>query len=192
MNKVLYIILGIVAIVAFWFYYTYNTMIEREEKVHKSWSQVENVYQRRNDLIPNIVNVVKSYSEFEKSTIVKVTEARSIALSTQVNDNSNTESISNFDKAQQNVGEALNQLIVSVENYPELKTSEHFLTLNTELDGCENRIKVERRNYNKAAEDFNRFIRVFPNSMIANSLGFKKMAYFENNEDSQNVPSVNL
>lgn len=192
MNKVLYIILGIVAIIAFWFYYTYNTMVERDETVHKAWSQVENVYQRRSDLIPNIVSVVKSYSEFEKSTIVKVTEARSIALSTQVTDNCDAESINNFDRAQQNVGNALNQLIVNVEDYPELKTSEQFMTLNTELDGCENRIKVERRNYNKAAEDFNRFIRVFPNSMIAKSLGFKKVAYFENNEGAENAPSVNL
>ena len=192
MNKALYIILGIFAIVAFWFYYTYNTMVEREESVHKSWSQVENVYQRRSDLIPNIVSVVKSYSEFEKSTIVNVTEARSIALSTQVSDNTDSESINNFDKAQQNVGNTLNQLIISVEDYPELKTSEQFLILNTELAGCENRIKVERRNYNKAVEDFNRFIRIFPNSMIAKSLGFKKMAYFENNEGAQNVPSVNL
>ena len=192
MNKALYIILGIFAIVAFWFYYTYNTMVEREESVHKSWSQVENVYQRRSDLIPNIVSVVKSYSEFEKSTIVNVTEARSIALSTQVSDNTDSESINNFDKAQQNVGNTLNHLIISVEDYPELKTSEQFLILNTELAGCENRIKVERRNYNKAVEDFNRFIRIFPNSMIAKSLGLKKMAYFENNEGAQNVPSVNL
>ncbi len=180
MNKTLYITLGIIAIVAFWFFYTYNTMVDREEKVRKSWSQVENVYQRRNDLIPNIVSVVKSYSEFEKSTIVNVTEARSIALSTHVEDNSDVEAINKFDKAQKNVGNTLNQLMVSIENYPEIKASEHFLTLNTELDGCENRIKVERRNYNKAAENFNRFIRLFPNSMIANSLGFKKAAYFEN------------
>ena len=190
MNKILYIVLGLVALIALWFYLSYNRMVERDEAVHKAWSQVENVYQRRSDLIPNIVSVVKSYSDYEKNTLTKLTEERSIALSTRINDNTDAEALERYDNAQQNIGQSLNQLLISIENYPDLKASEQFLALSTELAGCENRIKVERRNYNEAAMDFNRSIRFFPNNLIANSLGFKKVAYFNSNEEASQAPSV--
>ena len=190
MNKILYIILGVVAMIALWFYLSYNRMVEREEAVHKAWSQVENVYQRRSDLIPNIVSVVKSYSDYEQNTLTRLTEERSIALSTQIEDNTDAEALERYDNAQRNIGQSLNQLLISIENYPDLKASEQFMTLSTELAGCENRIKVERRNYNEAAMDFNRSIRYFPNSLIANSLGFKKVAYFNSNEEASKAPSV--
>ncbi len=169
----------------------YNTMVTMEEGVDAAWSQVENVYQRRADLIPNLVATVKGYAEHEKETFTAVTEARSkvnnINLEGIVN---NPQAMKNFQQSQGQLSGALSKLMVVMERYPELKANQNFLDLQTQLEGTENRIAVERGRFNKAAQAFNTLIRRFPGSLYAGMFGFEKKAYFEAESGAEKAPKV--
>lgn len=192
MKKTGIIIAIIVGIILIWGIGTYNGFVKKQEAMTTAWGQVENVYQRRADLVPNLVTVVKNYSEYEQGTLITVTEARAQkAASTTVNIENYTESdLKDFQAAQDELGESLNRLIVSVENYPDLKANEEYLTLQAQLAGCENRILTERNRFNEAAKAYNQSIRKFPGNLIANMFGFEKRPYFEADEGADRVPET--
>lgn len=169
----------------------YNTMIEKQEAVTAQWSQVENVYQRRADLIPNLVSTVKGYADFEKETLTAVIEARAKATSVNVDASKlDASSIQNFQAAQDGLSSALSKLMVVVERYPELKANQNFLELQAQLEGTENRITVERKKFNETAQQYNTYIRKFPNNMIAGMFDFEKAEYFEAKEGAEEAPKV--
>jgi LemA protein len=156
------------------------------------WSQVENVYQRRADLIPNLVNTVKGYADFEKETLTQVIEARAKATSVNINpQNLDAQSLKNFQDAQSGLTSALSRLMVVVEKYPELKANQNFLDLQAQLEGTENRITVERQKFNEAAQAYNVNIRKFPRNIFAGMFGFEKKAYFEAEQGAEKAPEVN-
>ena len=192
MKKTGIIIAIVVGVILIWGIGIYNGLVKQQEAVSKAWSQVENVYQRRADLVPNLVALVKNYSEYEQGTLVAVTEARAKkAAATTINMESYTESdLKDFQAAQDELGESLNRLIVSVENYPNLKANEEYLTLQAQLAGCENRIQTERERFNEAAKAYNQSVRKFPNSIIANMFGFEKRPYFDADEGANIVPKT--
>ncbi len=178
-KKALFIIIGILVIIFIWGISTYNKFVKSEEAMSTAWGQVENVYQRRADLVPNLVSVVKSYTEYEQSTLVAVTEARAKAMSTTVSaDDMTEEQLQGFQDAQDGLTGTLSHLTAVVEDYPELKASENYLTLHAQLEGCENRIQIERNRFNEMAKQYNQSIRKFPNSIIAKMFGFEKRPYF--------------
>jgi LemA protein len=169
----------------------YNGMVSRQEGVGAAWSQVENVYQRRADLIPNLVETVKGYANFEKSTLEAVINARAAATKVTVSpEKLDAASLQAFQQAQNNIGSALGRLMVVVEKYPDLKANQNFLQLQAQLEGTENRITVERQKFNEVAKDYNTYIRTFPKNMFAGMFGFEKKAYFEAAEGSEKVPTV--
>jgi len=170
---------------------TYNQMVGKDESVSAQWAQVENVYQRRMDLIPNLINTVKGYADFEQETLTQVIEARTKATSIQVNaDNLNPAILNQFQEAQAGLSSALSRLLVTVERYPDLKANQNFLELQAQLEGTENRIAVERRKFNDVARDYNTFIRQFPKNIYANIFNFESKAYFEAEEKAKEVPKV--
>ncbi|MCK4464326.1 MAG: LemA family protein [Bacteroidales bacterium] len=170
---------------------TYNQMVGKDELVSAQWAQVENVYQRRIDLIPNLVNTVKGYADFEQETLTQVIEARAKATSIQVNaGNLNPAILNQFQEAQAGLSSALSRLLVTVERYPDLKANQNFLELQAQLEGTENRIAVERRKFNDVARDYNTFIRQFPKNIYANIFNFESKAYFEAEEKAKEVPKV--
>lgn len=169
----------------------YNTMVEKQEAVTAQWSQVENVYQRRADLIPNLVSTVKGYADFEQETLTAVIEARAKATSVNVDPSKlDANSIQQFQAAQDGLSSALSRLMVVVERYPDLKANQNFLELQSQLEGTENRIAVERRKYNETAQAYNTYIRKFPNNMIAGMFDFEKTEYFEADEGADTAPKV--
>lgn len=172
----------------------YNTLVTMEESVDGAWSQVENQYQRRADLIPNLVNTVKGYADFEKSVLTEVTEARSKVGQTQLSadDLSDPVKFQQFQDAQDQLSGALSRLLVVVEAYPELKANENFLALQAQLEGTENRISVERKRFNDAVQAYNTEIRTFPTLLTAGLFGFKEKQYFKSKEGSDQVPEVNF
>ncbi len=185
------ILIVAIALIVLWGVRINNTMVSKEEGVNKAWSNVESQYQRRADLIPNLVNTVKGYAEHESGTLQAVVEARTKATSININPEELTEeSMKEFQQAQNEVGGALGRLIAISEAYPDLKANENFKELQSQLEGTENRIAVERRNFNDAANDFNTFIRKFPNSIFASILNFDKKPYFEAEEGSEKAPKV--
>ena len=192
MKKTGIIIAIVVGVVLIWGIGIYNGLVKKQEAVSKAWGQVENVYQRRADLVPNLVALVKNYQEYEQGTLIAVTEARAKkASATSVNMESYTESdLQNFQTAQDELGESLNRLIVSIENYPDLKSSENYLTLQAQLAGCENRILTERQRFNEAAKAYNQSLRKFPGNIIANMFNFEKRPYFEADEGADKVPET--
>lgn len=195
MNKKLIITLAIIFVVGFIIYSTfvgsYNNMVNREEAVNSSWAQVENVYQRRSDLIPNLVNTVKGYADFEQETLTGVIEARAKATSVNINpENLTPEAIAQFEQAQQGVSSALGRLLVTVERYPDLKANQNFLELQAQLEGTENRITVERQKFNEVVNSYNTYIRQFPQTMLAGMYGFERKGYFEAREGADVVPEV--
>ena len=192
MKKTGIIIAILVGVILIWGIGIYNGLVNKQEAVSKAWSQVENVYQRRADLVPNLVAVVKNYQEYEQGTLIAVTEARAKkAAATTINMENYTESdLQNFQTAQDELGESLNRLIVSIENYPDLKASENYLTLQAQLAGCENRILTERQRFNEAAKAYNQSLRKFPGNIIANMFGFEKRPYFEADEGADKVPET--
>ena len=192
MKKIGIIIAIVVGVILIWGIGIYNGLVNKQEAVSKAWGQVENVYQRRADLVPNLVALVKNYQEYEQGTLIAVTEARAKkASATSVNMESYTESdLQNFQTAQDELGESLNRLIVSIENYPDLKASENYLTLQAQLTGCENRILTERQRFNEAAKAYNQSLRKFPGNIIANMFGFEKRPYFEADEGAEKVPET--
>lgn len=192
MKKFLLVLLIIVGIILLYGWMTYNNLVKRQENVTKAWSQVENVYQRRADLVPNLVSVVKNYTEYEQGTLIAVTEARAkkAASSTVRMENYSESDLKDYQAAQDELGESLNRIIVSVENYPDLKANENYLTLQAELAGCENRIQTERERFNEAAKAYNASLRRFPTNMIAKMFGFEKRPYFEADEGADKVPET--
>jgi LemA protein len=169
----------------------YNSLVELDEKVGAQWAQVENAYQRRADLIPNLVNTVKGYANFEKEVLLGVTEARAKASSIQVDPSKLTpESIANFQKMQDGLSSALSRLLVTVEKYPDLKANQNFLELQAQLEGTENRISVERMKFNEATQEYNTKVRKFPSNLTASMFGFEKKGYFEAKEGSDVPPTV--
>ena len=169
----------------------YNSLVEKQESVESAWSQVENVYQRRADLIPNLVNTVKGYAAHEKETLEGVIEARSKATQITVSaDDLSEENIKKFQAAQGELQQALGKLLAITENYPDLKANENFRDLQAQLEGTENRITVARNNFNEVARQFNTLIRRFPTNLIANAMNAEKRAYFEANEGAEQAPQV--
>lgn len=169
----------------------YNRMVDLEEQVTSQWSQVENVYQRRADLIPNLVNTVRGYASHEQETFVEVVEARSKATSVNVDaDNLSPQAIEQFNQAQQGLTSALSRLMVVVEQYPDLKANQNFRDLQAQLEGTENRIAVERRKFNEVSQQYNAYIRKFPQLIYAGMMGFDRKDYFEAQEGSESAPEV--
>ena len=170
---------------------SYNTMIEKQEAVSAQWAQVENVYQRRADLIPNLVNTVKGYAAHEQETLEGVIEARSKATSVNVNPGEmSASSLEQFQKAQEGLSSALSRLMVVVERYPDLKANENFRDLQAQLEGTENRISVERMKFNEATRDYNTYIAKFPRNIIASIFSFEKKPYFEAAAGAAEAPKV--
>lgn len=169
----------------------YNTMVQKQEQVDQSWAQVQNVYKRRADLIPNLVATVKGAADFEKETLTAVMEARAKATSVQLSAKDLTpENLETYQKAQSGLSGALARLMVVSENYPQLKANQNFLDLQAQLEGTENRITVERQKFNEAVQDYNTTIRQFPNNMTAGWFNFEKKAYFQAEPGAENAPTV--
>lgn len=181
MKKTLWLILCIIAVLVLWGVSKYNSFVKTEEKMTQAWSQVENVYQRRMDLIPNLIAVVKSYANYENKTLVDIVEARATQATTaKINPESMTqEQLSDFENTQQLLENAVNDVIVSVENYPDLKAVESYQTFLAQYEGSENRILVERKRYNEMVQDYNKSIRSFPGNLIAGWFGFEAHPYFK-------------
>lgn len=175
-----------------WIVGVYNNLVTLDEQVTQAWSQVENQYQRRTDLIPNLVNTVKGVAEFEKETFTQVTEARSRVNQINVNPDmlNDPQAFQQFQAAQDNLGSALSRLLVTVEKYPDLKANENFLQLQAQLEGTENRISVERRKFNQSVQGYNTTIRRFPANIVANFSGFNEKQYFKAVEGSDVAPQV--
>ena len=184
MGKPLWIVISVIALVLVWGISKYNSFVKAEEKMTQAWSQVENVYQRRMDLIPSLIAVVKSYSDYESGTLVEVVEARALqAASVKINPEDMTqEQLSSFENTQQLLGNAVNDVMVSIENYPDLKAVEAYQTFLAQYLGSENRILVERQRYNEQVNAYNKSVRRFPNSLIANWFGFEVHPYFQSEE----------
>lgn len=169
----------------------YNMFVQNEETVNGTWAEVETQYQRRADLIPNLVNTVKGYADFEQQTLTSVIEARAKATGITLKaDELTPEKIAQFQEAQDQLSGALSRLLVSVERYPELKANQNFLELQAQLEGTENRIAVARRNFNQNVQSYNSDLRTFPNNIFAGWYGFERKGYFEASEGAQNAPSV--
>ncbi len=195
MKKGIWILIGVVVfifLIVAWYTNIYNNLVSLDEQVTQAWSQVENQYQRRADLIPNLVQTVKGVANFEKETYTAVTEARAkvgqINITPQMlND---PKAFAMFQQAQDKLSGALSRLLVAVENYPQLKANENFLQLQAQLEGTENRIAVERMKFNKVVQEYNTYIRRFPSNIIANMSGFREKAYFKAQAGAEKVPKV--
>ena len=169
----------------------YNSLVEEQQGVDQAWAEVENQYQRRADLIPNLVNTVKGYSSHEEETLVKVTEARAKATSIDA-DNLDEESLARFQEAQNQLSSALKSLLAVSEAYPELKANENFMNLQTQLEGTENRITIARRNYTQAVRDYNTKIKKFPTNIYAGWFGFDPKPQFKAEAGAERAPEVNF
>lgn len=190
-----YIVLIVVAVVIlsvfFWFRGSYNGMVSMSETVSSQWSNVENQYQRRLDLIPNLVNTVKGYAAHEQQTLEDVVNARAKATQTQINfDQLDEAAIKKINSTQGELSSALSRLMAISESYPDLKANQNFLELQAQLEGTENRIAVERRKFNESVKNYNAYIRQFPKNMIAGMFGFVPKPYFEATAGAENAPKV--
>ncbi len=190
-----WIVIGVIVLVIIVLYSmfkgTYNNMVTMSEAVDAQWSQVENVYQRRADLIPNLVNTVKGYANHEKETLEGVIEARSKATSVNVDaSNLDAQSLQKFQAAQDGLSQALSKLMVVVERYPDLKANQNFLDLQAQLEGTENRIAVERKKFNEQVRAYNTYIKKFPNNIFAGMFGFEKKPYFKAEAGAEKAPEV--
>lgn len=190
-----WITIGVILLVLFLIYNffsgRYNTMVSMEENVNTQWSNVETQYQRRYDLIPNLVNTVKGFAEQEREVLVGVTEARAKASSMNINpENLTEENLQQFNQAQGQLNSALSRLLVTVERYPDLKSNQNFLELQAQLEGTENRITVARQRFNSAAQEYNTYVRQFPANMLAGMYGFERKPLFESAADAANAPKV--
>ncbi|MEH6406347.1 MAG: LemA family protein [Leeuwenhoekiella sp.] len=187
------IIVALIFIIGSWFAGLNNTMVTLDEKATAQWGNVESSYQRRSDLIPNIVNTAKGYAQFEQETLTQVIEARAKATSVTVDpQNITPDQLAQFQQAQSGVSSALSRLLVTVERYPELKANENFKELINELERTENRINVERNRFNGEVQEYNTYIKKFPNSMVAGFLDFDEKGYFKADEGAQNAPKVDF
>ena len=196
MKKTL-IIVGVILVIVFIIYRmfagTYNNMVELSEAIPKEWAQVETQYQRRADLIPNLVNTVKGYANFEQETLTKVIEARASATQVKIDPSNITpEDLQRFQQAQSGVSSALSRLLVVAENYPNLKANQNFLDLQAQLEGTENRIAVARTRFNEVVQPYNVYIKKFPAVLLAGMYGFTPKGYFEAAEGSEKAPTVDF
>jgi LemA protein len=188
---ILIVIVVIIFLLFSWGTGIYNKLVAQEEGVNQAWANVENVYQRRLDLIPNLVNTVKGVANFEQSTLTAVIEARAKATSVQINPKNLDEgSIQKFQEAQNGVSSALGRLMVVVEQYPQLKATQNFSELQAQLEGTENRISVERMKFNQSAQAYNTYLRRFPANIFAGLFGFQKKAYFTSDKGAEKAPAV--
>ena len=182
---------GIIVILVIWAISGYNGMVEMDEQVQNKWANVEAQYQRRADLIPNLVSTVKGYAKHEQQTLENVVKARSEATQVKVDaENLTPEKLAAFQKAQSGVSSALGRLLAVAENYPDLKANQNFLELQSQLEGTENRITVARKDFNDAAKSYNQSIRQFPKNILAGMFGFEKKSYFEAEAGSEKAPKV--
>lgn len=183
--------IGVIVVVAIFFYATYNGFVNREEGVKTAWSNVETQYQRRADLIPNLVNTVKGYAAHETQTLNEVTEARARATSVNLSaDDLTPEKLAQFQQAQAQVRSALGRLIAVSESYPDLKANRNFIELQSQLEGTENRIAVARKDFNETAQRYNVSVRRFPANLVAKMFGFEQKPYFEAAEGTETAPQV--
>jgi LemA protein len=194
MKKLLIPIL-IIAVVGIFVYTkavgTYNQFVQTEETINGQWAEVQTQYQRRADLIPNLVNTVKGYAEFEQETLTGVVEARSKATSVQIDaSNLTPEKLAQFQQAQDQLSGALSRLLVTIEKYPDLKANQNFLELQAQLEGTENRISVARRNFNESVQAYNSNLRTFPNNIFAGFYNFETKGYFEATAGAESAPTV--
>ena len=191
MNKTLMIIIAVVVIFAGIIMSGYNSLVSMNENVNGKWSQVENQLQRRNDLIPNLVNTVKGYASHEENTLTEVVNARAKATQMQLNiDQLDEAALKKLSNIQGELSSALSRLMAISENYPDLKANQNFLDLQAQLEGTENRIAVERRKFNDVARSYNAFILQFPRNLVAGMFGFTSKPYFEANAGAENAPKV--
>ena len=187
------IIVVLIIIIIAWSSGIYNSAVDREATAQQTWADVESSYQRRNDLIGNLVNTVQGAAEFERGTLTDVIEARSKATSVNVDaSNLNPEQMEQFRAAQGEVSSALSRLLVTVERYPDLKVNQNFLNLQSQLEGTENRINVARNRYNEAVTEYNRYIRRFPNNIFVGFYGFDEMPLYQADEGSEDAPEVDF
>lgn len=186
------IVVGVLALCLFmWVKNGYNSMVKADENVQSAWAQVENVYQRRADLIPNLVATVKGYASHESSTLENVIAARANATRISIDPEKLTEkSIEEFNKAQGELSSAIGRLLMITENYPDLKANQNFLELQAQLEGTENRITTERMKFNETAKSYNTMIRQFPKNILASMFNFEKKGYFEAQKGSETAPKV--
>ena len=195
MSKGLIVVIVIVVVIALMFGSTYNGLVKLDEKVNNAWAEVDNQLKRRMDLIPNLVNTVKGYANFEKETLEGVIQARANATKMQVNAGdlmNNPEQMQQFMNAQNGLSSALGRLMVVVERYPELKANQNFLDLQAQLEGTENRLAVARQRFNTSIKEYNTKIRLFPRNLIAGMLGFAQRAYFEAPPEAEQAPAVDF
>ncbi len=190
-----YIVIGVIIVIVIgifmWFKGSYNQMVTRSENVSSQWSNVENQYQRRLDLIPNLVNTVKGYAEHEQNTLTQVVEARAKATQMRVNfDQLDEQTIQKFNNMQGELSSALSRLMAISEQYPDLKANENFRDLQAQLEGTENRIAVERRKFNEEVKGYNAYIRSFPKNFVAGMFGFTPKPYFEAAAGAEKAPKV--
>jgi LemA protein len=191
MSKGLIAVIVVVLILGFVGCGKYNGLVQKDEVVKESWAGVESQYQRRADLIPNLVNTVKGAADFEKSTLTAVIEARSKATQTTISaDQLTPENIAKFQAAQDQLSGSLSRLLVSVEQYPQLKANQNFLELQAQLEGTENRISVERGKFNNVVKDYNQEVRTFPTNLFAGVFGFSQKGYFTATAGSDKAPTV--
>ena len=191
MKKGLIVILAIVALFVMWGVGIYNGLVSKQETVETAVGNVQTAYQKRADLIPNLVATVKNYAEYEASTLEAVVAARAKATSTTLDANNLTEeNMKAFQAAQDQLSSSLSRLLVTVEKYPDLKANQNYLDLQSQLESCENSIANARREFNEKAREYNTYLRRFPNSIIASMFGFEKKPYFEASEGAQQAPNV--
>lgn len=187
------VIAVIIVLLLITFIAPYNNMVRKDEACSKAWANVENVYQRRLDLIPNLVKTVQGAADYERGTLEAVVNARAKATSVQVDANNLTEeAIAKFQAAQDELSSALSKMLVTIERYPELKANQNFLELQAQLEGTENRIAVERNNFNNTVNEYNSYIRKFPNNIVAGLFNFDKKGYFKATAGAENAPDVNF
>ena len=190
-NKGLIITIVVIVLVALWGISSYNGLVEMDEKVSNQWANVETQYQRRSDLIPNLVNTVKGYAKHESQTLEAVMAARSQATQVKIDpSNCTPQQLAAYQKAQGDVTTALGKLLAITENYPDLKANQNFLELQSQLEGTENRINVARKDFNDSAKEYNTSLRRFPRNIIASMLGFEKRNYFEAEAGAEKAPKV--
>lgn len=190
-NKGLIITIVVIALVAIWGISSYNGLVSMDENVSNQWANVETQYQRRSDLIPNLVNTVKGYAKHESETLESVMAARSQATQVKIDpSNCTPQQLAAYQKAQGDVTTALGKLLAITENYPDLKANQNFLELQSQLEGTENRINVARKDFNDTAKKYNTSLRRFPRNIIASMFGFEKRNYFEAEAGAEKVPKV--
>jgi LemA protein len=197
--KITLIVVGVLVLIGFMLFSfvtgNYNKLVGLDETVKSAWAQVQNQYQRRSDLVPNLVATVQGAASFERQTLTDVIEARAKATQPQINAESllnNPQAFQQFQQAQDNLGAALGRLLVVVEKYPDLKANQNFLDLQTQLEGTENRISTERRRFNEVVQSYNSTLRTFPTVMIAGFFSFQQRPYFEASAAAQEAPKVDF